>query len=253
MAAKRSRCYAALTAVVLLASGILAIPQKVIVAEDIGIRLDLPSSLAAYTARDVRFCHNDQCAKTIVVTEVEDRDACPACGSGLHDISLAEKIILPQDTVIRKKQYTHVSGDSMFVTIVLSGAQQKSLHRPQQCLPAQGYVIESNRPIQVNLPGREPLKVALLGLRRSMNRSGGEQNHERSLYAYWFVGGGRETSSHLARLYWMSKDRIVRGMAPRWAYITVSTSSESDSEGSLQRLSRFIAELYAAIGTPMDS
>lgn len=249
MAATRSHCYVALTVAILVASGILAIPQKASVGEDVGIRLDLPATIGAYTARDVRFCHDDQCAKSFLLTETEDRDICPACGGGLYDISLAERTILPKDTVIRKKQYVHASGESMFVTIVLSGAEQKSLHRPQQCLPAQGHVIEANRPFNVELPERDPLEVALLDLRRSGNRSDGRATHQRSLYAYWFVGGGRETSSHLERLYWMSKDRILRGVAPRWAYVTVSTSSDSGSADEVQRLGRFIADLYAEIRT----
>jgi len=253
MTPTRSSYYLALTVVILLASAIMAIPHKAPVDSEPGICLDLPVGLGAYTAHDVRFCHDDQCAKSTVVAETADRDICPACGGGLHDISLAEKMVLPKDTVIRKKQYVNVSGEGMFVTIVLSGAEQRSLHRPQQCLPAQGHVIEAKRSFRIELPERDPLEVALLDLRKSVTLSGGGGIHQRSLYAYWFVGGRRETSSHLERLYWMSKDRILRGVAPRWAYITVSTANDSGSTDALQRLGSFISELYAAIATPTDS
>jgi EpsI family protein len=162
----------------------------------------------------------------------------------LDNITLAERRILPVDTIIKKKQYVDARGRSIYVSIVVSGAEQRSLHRPQQCLPAQGFVIDSGDVIQVPIANREPLEVMLLGLHwRAAAGSGGS----RVAYAYWFAGGDRETASHIRRLFWMSRDRIIKGIVPRWAYITVSLQGDQGREADIGRLRDFISEFYPLI------
>jgi hypothetical protein len=68
---------------------------------------------------------------------------------GAADLTLGERQALPPDTVILRKEYVGPGGDSTTVSVVLSGKEQKSIHRPQQCLPGQGYVIESSRTVSV--------------------------------------------------------------------------------------------------------
>ena len=245
MSAAQKRVYLLLCVMVLLAGGLLAIPQKDVISSRIDVRLDLPERVGAYTARERRFCQSEQCLRSFPADQLEDVSVCPFCEGELAPVTLAEKRILPSDTIILKKEYVDALGRSVYVSVVISGAQQKSLHRPQQCLPAQGLAIDSSDVIQVPLANREPLDVMLLGLhwRRAVQESGRGQ----MTYADWFAGGERETASHIRRLFWMSFDRIVKGVVPRWAYITVSMQGGQGHETNVEELGRFISEFYPLI------
>ncbi|MFC1453315.1 exosortase-associated EpsI family protein, partial [Verrucomicrobiota bacterium] len=180
------------------------------------VRFALPSSVGAYEGEALLFCRSEKCLREFLASELEFTNVCAACGGALGSTSLAEKRILPADTVIRRKCYVGPTGRRILVTVVLSGVEQKSIHRPQQCLPAQGHVIEGRRIVRVPMPGREPLDVMMLDLRRRHGRPGGEGRLSLSNFAYWFVSGERETPYHLQRLFRMSWDRIVRNKARRW-------------------------------------
>ena len=79
--------------------------------------------------------------------------------------SLAERNILPADTAIAKKIFGDGRNTPVHVTVVLSGKEQKSIHRPQKCLPAQGYAIERSHVMPVTIPERADLVVTVLELR----------------------------------------------------------------------------------------
>src|SRR4051794_1226579 len=53
-----------------------------------------------------------------------------------------EKDALGPDTQFVRKLYTNGKGDQIFVSIVFSGPDMStSIHRPERCLPAQGWTI----------------------------------------------------------------------------------------------------------------
>jgi hypothetical protein len=92
-----------------------------------------------------------------------------------------------------------------------------------------------------------PLKVMLLDLRAQGARRGAG---EPLLFAYWFVGPGRQTPYHLARLYWMSADLLFRNVAPRWAYVAVSpfgSGRPASAARQAEILSDFLRALAPAI------
>ena len=159
-------------------------------------------------------------------------------------MTISEKEILPADTVLLRKQYTNPSGKRVYVTIVLSGKERVSIHRPQVCLVGQGNEIAHSEEISVPLDGRKPLNVMALELLRRVRNAEGTQFEASSYYAYWFVGKGRETPSHIQRMIWMATDRIFRNVAHRWAYISVSGSRDKDSDAYRQEVISFIHDLY---------
>ncbi len=51
--------------------------------------------------------------------------------------------VLSNDTRFARRMYTNPFGDEIMVSIVLSGEDMNnSIHRPERCLPAQGWTIE---------------------------------------------------------------------------------------------------------------
>jgi len=207
---------------------------------ELAIRRLLPDNVGEFRGVQAFYCHNEQCLKRVIAADLSHAGPCPACGGELHSMTLAEKNTLPADTEISKKEYTDQQGRTISISIVISGYEQRSIHRPQQCLPALGHTIERSRTLPVPLPGRQPLQVMFLDLR------GTESPPRFSEFAYWFVSGNRETPSHLERLWWMSVDRIVHNVARRWAYVAVATDRRQGSD-EYELLRTFIAKLYPVL------
>jgi hypothetical protein len=206
-----------------------------------GIRMVLPERVGAYEGVDLRFCQNELCPASFTGATLSGTNACPVCGGKMAALSIAESKVLPPDTTVVRKRYTPPSGPAITVAIVLSGTEQRSIHRPQQCLPAQGVTIERSRTISVPLPGRAPLKVMLLETRDPRTQAS-------SAYAYWFVGLNRETPYHLQRLLWMASDRVLHNLSHRWAYVSLAVSGGGgNAEDQVRRITQFIAVFYPLI------
>jgi len=145
---------------------------------------------------------------------------CPACGGALDEWALAERTILPADTEIAHRRYPVPGGAAIQVALVVNGREQKSIHRPEQCLPAQGFVMEESRVRHIPRPGRPDLAVRVMILRP---RGNAERTGAGILYAYWFIGPDGETPSHYRRLAWMAWESLRDGVPARWAYVAVAT------------------------------
>jgi EpsI family protein len=208
------------------------------------VSLPLPDSVGASKGVVPMFCQNPDCLAD-VTDRVTGDGRCPKCGAEVGRISPGERSILPPDTVIDRKRYTGPAG-AHTVTVVVSGAEQKSIHRPQQCLPAQGFTITSRGVISVERAGNPPLRLTRLQVRHAASPGG-----RGAAYAYWFTDGVAETPFHLSRLAKMAADRILRKRAPRWAYVAVSTDVVSSTDDADSRIVRFVGELYPSIaGAP---
>lgn len=206
---------------------------------------ELPSQVGGYEGTDIYYCQNQQCLAVYSSPELRQANACLKCGSELSRMSPAERGVLPSDTVILKKRYTAQGKPSFFVSVVFSGENQRSIHRPQRCLPGQGFVIENTRTLTVPRAANNPLKVEVLSVR---TRLGGEGEPQSAFmtYAYWYTGGNYETPYHLDRLAKTALDRIFKNRLDRWAYVALSIQHHP-SENPIQELESFISYLYPLI------
>jgi hypothetical protein len=206
------------------------------------VKLDIPDKFDIYSGYDILFCQSQECGRSYKSSELrlKGTNLCLKCGAELDTISIGEKLSLPEDTKMAKKSFLSGDGREIRVSIVLSGYEQKSIHRPQQCLPAQGFSIDKTEFENVKISDDKNLKVSMLELRLP----DGLGSYSKYYYAYWFVGPESETASHLERLLLMSKDRVFKNAASQWAYIAISIESfEGDIDGK-QELKQFIKELY---------
>jgi EpsI family protein len=138
-------------------------------------------------------------------------------------ISEGERQILGPDTEFARKLYSNGRGDQMYVSIVLSGPDMNtSIHRPERCLPAQGWTIAHSETVTV--PTKQgPLRVTRLLDMRPLGGPAGKPRDIYSLTYYWFVGRDETTPSHLYRTFIDIRDRLLKGYNQRWAYITVAS------------------------------
>ncbi len=179
------------------------------------------------------------------------------------EVSPKERLLLGAETEFSRKLYRNSSGSQIFVSVVLSGQDMNtSIHRPENCLPSQGFTIVSSKtvPIQLDQSRRQILTTTRLNDCRNLRSPEGIEMTVSSLDYYWFVGCQQTTASHLSRMAIDIRDRFLKGYNQRWAYVTVAASitkgltpdgmSEQETDEMIQD---FIRQLVPKIQKPSVS
>jgi exosortase len=140
-----------------------------------------------------------------------------------------EREILPPDTGFSRKLYLNLErpGERVLLSIVLSGRDRTSIHRPELCLVGQGWTIDRTSTQRFNYPGKEGggFDATVLSVHRE-TRGTTSAVTEPEIVAYWFVGDGRVVASQGERMLYDAWTRIAHGRAPRWAYVFLQTGAE---------------------------
>ena len=121
-----------------------------------------------------------------------------------------ELAILPTDTQIVRREYTDLTGDRIMASIVLSGGEKRSIHRPEVCLPAQGWSMRGGKVERVALADGSDLDVMNLSLVRQVEVGPGDRRNLYAHFFYWFVGKNVTTPNHWERVFLTSYDRITK-------------------------------------------
>ena len=130
--------------------------------------------------------------------------------------SEAELTVLPADTTIIKRRYVAPSGDWMVVSLVVGGKSKSSIHRPELCLPAQGFAMRNPRTHEVG--GRDWRMIELSA-----------KDSPSCGFAYTFFNQeGYSTASHVARIFRDVLDRSVLNRIDRWVMVSVHASRADD-------------------------
>ncbi|MDD5260594.1 MAG: exosortase-associated EpsI family protein [Methylacidiphilales bacterium] len=172
-------------------------------------------------------------------------------GMTATDLSMtaAEQKILPTDTGFVRKLYKDPAGDQIACTIVLAGGEKRSIHRPEVCLPGQGWNIKSGEVAPITLSDGRRLEVMKLTLEQDVQIGPGHNIKRKCLFLYWFVGKGVTTPLHSWRVFLTSWDRVMRNLNHRWAYVIVSSlvtdnlmPNGRNEQQTLQMLENFISD-----------
>jgi hypothetical protein len=118
----------------------------------------------------------------------------------------------------------HLVPDRLDLSVVLSGHDlNNSIHRPERCMPAQGHSITSSSDVNMAAPGGRSFPVKRLRSSQSLRNEKKEvvANFQCVTY-YFFVGHDQITNDHFERTLLDMKDRLVKGLDQRWAYVSVS-------------------------------
>jgi len=230
----------------------------------------LPANVGAWWGDQPWFCHNVQCLSTykaaalqnaqttvgqterrLMISEIMARTndcRCKVCGGPLFAVSLGEKRLLPDDTIIMKRDYVMSDGENWSVSVVVTGLSRDSIHKPENCLPAQGFSLNQIDTISIPLPGREPLKLK----RVEMSRIQSDGRAGTSGLVYWFMSEHRETPWHVMRMFWSTWERIAHHRAARWAYISIGANRPFNNEEQLAKLREFLTEFYPKVYHPEE-
>ena len=168
-----------------------------------------------------------------------------------EEISPAELYILPKDTTFARDSYGPVGMPHgplrILCSIILSGAERRSIHRPERCLPSQGWRIDNSHTESVPLASGRNLEVTALLLEKPVVLQDGRRMTRRQYFLYWFVGKGVTTpyaSTRILMTYW---DMLVNRVNQRWAYVIVAKDitqswdpNGESPEQTLDELKQFI-------------
>jgi exosortase len=144
--------------------------------------------------------------------------------------SEAEINILPKDTQFDKRIYTGTLGENFNVSMVIGGRSKSSIHRPELCLPTQGFLMQQARTATI---GGVTWRIMKLSAGVSLDQ----------YFAYTFYNQeGFRTASHTQRILRDIIDRSLYNRIDRWVLLSVSASdvSEGEFENFLSKLEEVV-------------
>lgn len=143
------------------------------------------------------------------------------------DVKITQREIdtLGKETQFARKSYKNSRGDELRATIVLAGHDMNtSIHRPERCLPAQGWSLMGSSNVAVAVPERGVIDVKRLKAYQMIKPENSDAIPLYNLNYYWFVGSTETTASHTNRWRIDKIDRLFHGYNQRWAYFTVDAT-----------------------------
>ena len=155
------------------------------------------------------------------------------------EVTASERAILPPDTGYSRKEYVALSNPAqrVFLSIVLSGRDRSSIHKPELCVMGQGWTITAvtEHGFLPAVPGSENIPATVLHVQREVQTARGRVIVPQ-LIVYWFVGGDTVERTYWRRLLRDAWNRVVHARADRWAYVLMQTDAREGEAAGLARM-----------------
>ncbi len=170
-----------------------------------------------------------------------------------------DKIVLdtlPKDTSYAQRLYTDTNGFWVNANIILMGTDRTSIHKPEFCLPGQGWRIDDKATASISIQGPHPyrLQVARWTITNFIQNNNGQKQEVRGLYVFWFVAKDERTNNHWQRIWWLTRDLLTSGVLQRWAYVSYFAICEpGQEEATFDRMKMLIAASVPEFQLPPDS
>jgi EpsI family protein len=164
-----------------------------------------------------------------------------------------EREILPSDTGYARMNYTATrDGRRVFLSIVLSGRDRTSIHRPELCLIGQGWTITGAAEQRFDYPEKNgaAFPATVLRVQREVATPRGREVVPQ-VVAYWFVGGDAVVATHWQRLARDAWNRVIHARADRWAYVVLQTDATDGETAALARMQAVLNETLPAFQPPV--
>ncbi len=150
-----------------------------------------------------------------------------------------EREILPPDTGFSRKKYVNLEkvGQNVLLSIVLSGRDRTSIHRPELCLVGQGWTIDQSTTHHFEYPGVQGagFDATVLSVHHEVSTPSGRKSVP-DIVVYWFVGAQRVFATQGGRMAYDAWSRVSSGRAPRWAYVFLQTDASDGIDAGLARI-----------------
>jgi len=151
---------------------------------------------------------------------------------------------LPKDTSYAGRLYTATNGLQINSTIILMGADRTSIHKPDYCLPGQGWSINEKTVVNIPVAGTQnyQLPVAKWIIGNVYQTPDGQKHKVSGLYVFWFVADGEQTADNYQRMWWLGRDLLRTGVLQRWAYVSFfSVCAPGQEDATFEQMKKLIA------------
>jgi exosortase len=169
------------------------------------------------------------------------------------EVSAIEREILPSDTGYARKDYVAVANPAqrVFFSVVLSGRDRTSIHRPELCLVGQGWTIGEISRHQFKTAGSPAgsFPATVLQVKREVRTPRGPVIVPQ-LVVYWFMGGDTVVATHWQRLAVDAWNRVTQARADRWAYVLMQTDARDGEAAALDRMQAVLDQTLPALMPP---
>jgi hypothetical protein len=160
---------------------------------------------------------------------------------------------LPKDTSFAERIYTAPDGFQASGTVILMGADRTSIHKPDYCLPGQGWTINEKTVVNLPVSGAKnfQLPVAKWVIGNSFQAAGGKKVQVGGIYVFWFAADGEQTTDDHQRMWWLARDLLRTGVLQRWAYVSYfAICAPGQEDATFERMKKLITASAAKFQPP---
>ena len=160
---------------------------------------------------------------------------------------------LASDITLSRYQYLASNRSPVLATVVLSGESRRGLHRPDVCLPGQGWGILDRMVVPVPLPDDAANEAMMLRVYRDVPTQDGTVIRVRGINLFWYEGyGGVHTADYYTHVFLTYFDSVLKNLNHRWAlvsfFIQLPESRTGEYDGleeaqALEELREFVGQL----------
>ena len=138
------------------------------------------------------------------------------------EMTAAEKNLLDEGVKLSRDIYSSAKGKQIMATIIVSGFEKRSLHRPEVCLPNQGWTVTDRTPMQLQLADGRELTLMMMRIFRDVEPRPGERIRTRAINFYWYIGSdGTTCADHYEHVFLSYYDAVFRNLQHRWAMASI--------------------------------
>ena len=186
--------------------------------------------------------------------------ASPIPGSSQMEIYLPERVLdytsvpvpatasvtnmLPKDTSLATRRFTASNDFWISLSVVMMGTDRTSIHKPEYCLPGQGWRIDQREAVKIPMAGppQYELPAMFWTLSNKIQRENGQTADVRGIYVFWFTADNELTDSHYQRIWWLTRDLLLTGVLQRWSYVSYFAICVPGQEAAaVERMKQFVA------------
>jgi hypothetical protein len=180
-----------------------------------------------------------------------------------YEMTAFEKNLLPEEVDISRVQYFS-PGASHVITAstVLSGVGKRDLHRPEICLPAQGFQLQPPRKMTLALENGQTVKASFLRMTRDDRSSTGQIQRTPGVAIYWYVGSdGTTCADYYEHVRVTYQDAIIKNINHRWAMVAfymimapspLGVPDQMAELAAVEELRTFIGKIAPRMAKPLN-
>ena len=139
-----------------------------------------------------------------------------------YEMTADEKNLLDEGVRLSRDVYVSDTGRLIMATVILSGFEKRSLHRPEVCLPNQGWTVADRMLFPLHLEDGRDINIMMMRIFRDVEPQPGVRIRTRAINFYWYIGSdGTTCADHYEHVILSYSDAVFRNIQHRWAMASI--------------------------------